>query len=749
MQRLSRIRHPARKWSARVGWSFLALLVASASARWIPIQGGGAAGHPESGQLASFLKDFATSWCSRQDLAPFFDPLRCEAEIERELRELDPYGPSPVLDLQEALTRYLSPEVSGRRTHAVIIAASPDTGPDGAVAFLAIEGKDGEGNMLRLSLTRDSSSWAIWDLEELGAGIGLVDVETAARLASLGDPTRLREFRLWLRQLHRLVADDHLHEDELPRVLSYRSRHSLLPRRVAAFLRIGDAAIALDRGEAEHAVEHLELAERVCGGHPLQARLLAEASLASGKHARALEAVEAWQSFVGVGAESEHLRGRVLEAGGDRAGALAVYRTGLELPGAQLECLTSFARLLPEDGLEVIERLLRAREDPYRAYLAVEREFARAGAWSSVARVTRVLLDIDRSVVVRLLGYARWLAGDYDSAVSPDLARALRRHLSPGSSEEVFTLLHSSLAELRAEVARDRWHALYLDAAMRGRQLVKAYEALPDRDETFHLLTRVFVARPYASGLAHDPAFGDLLDRRQLDDPEGTLLLLCRAYQLMIDGEGAAAERLFARVSAAGVPEHAEGFTWWRVGILYELGRGLEALETLEPREEVIDILLDIAMWHPDASLLRRLAEVRLRDHPDDPAPGLWLAHADFVDGRYEECLRRLAEGEESVEAWWEYEWFYVEDRFRSLLRLGRLDEALAVAIAGDENDLAGPWLIVARGVRGEHEEATKLLEEFLRYDAATIWEDPDFGSIFAEAPEYAALRAAYPREGG
>ena len=744
MQRLSWIRHLARKWSACVRWSFLPLLVASVPVQQMPVQEGGVTEHPASGPLASFLKDFSASWCSREDLAPFFDQVRCEAEIGRELRELDPPSPSPVLDLQEALTRYLSPEVSGRRAHVAILGTSPDAESDDAVAFLGIEGENGQRNLLRLSLTRESSSWAIWDLEELRAGIGLVDLETAARLDHLRDPMRLWEFRLWLRQLHRLVADDDLYA--LPRVLAYRCRHPLLPKRVAAFLRVCDAAIALDQGRARHAVECLELAERFRGGHPLQAQLLAEALLARGNHARALEAVKAWQSFVGVGPESEHLRGRVLERAGDRAGALAVHRAGLERRGGHLGCLASFVRLLPADGLEVIERNLRAREDPYWAYLVVEHELAQAEAWSSVARVTRVLLDIDRSNVVRVLEYAKWLDGHYDSVVSYDVYRALGSFSPPGPGEEVFALLHCCLAELQAEVEKNRWHGLYLGAALRARHLVTAYEALPDRDETFARLTRTFVASPHGSGLAHDPALGDLLERRQSDSPEDTVLLLLRAYQLMINGEFAAAERLFARVSEAGVPEHAKRFTGYRVETLYQLGRGFEALEALEPREEVIEVLLDIAMWRPDAPLLRRLAEVQLRDLSDDPAPGLWLAHADFVDGRYEECLRRLAEGEASGDAWWDDEWLYMEDRCRSLLRLGRLDEALAVAISLDEDDFAGPCLIVARGVRGEHEEAVKLLEEYLWHGSETIWEDPDLGPIFAEAPQYAALRAEYPR---
>ena len=169
---------------------------------------------------------------------------------------------------------------------------------------------------------------------------------------------------------------------------------------------------------------------------------------------------------------------------------------------------------------------------------------------------------------------------------------------------------------------------------------------------------------------------------------------------------------------------------------MYKAGRGLEAYESIAPTAATLRQLVHLAWRDKDADVLAGLAEAHGRACPADAGLPILRARAAFLRHRYADVVRLLRGGDwkamlDAAPAAWE-----VEDlMIRSLLRLGRFDDALSCAESSTRRD-GDPWFeAVVHAATGNVERAIRSMQACAARgnSPGELYADPDAGANLKE----------------
>ena len=125
----------------------------------------------------------------------------------------------------------------------------------------------------------------------------------------------------------------------------------------------------------------------------------------------------------------------------------------------------------------------------------------------------------------------------------------------------------------------------------------------------------------------------------------------------------------------------------------------------------------------------------------------MWRAEGLALQGKHEAVIESLASKRARLTVDADYaEWF--ESRWvRSLTKLKRYDEAMAVARASTARDGDPYFELIVASAKGDVEACVKLMRTLAEqgYDAASFWDDDEIGAAL-DAPAFARVRKEFPK---
>ncbi|WP_165246981.1 tetratricopeptide repeat protein [Paludisphaera soli] len=427
------------------------------------------------------------------------------------------------------------------------------------------------------------------------------------------------------------------------------------------------------------------------------------------------------------------------------------------------------ARAQPIEQMEVVRRV--ARECPPEKRPTLLRRVADLDGGEGLA--TELLLAVIESDP----GHADPLLEAYRERfpISPMLnAWTIEARLGQGRFDEAVRLHREALADLGgAEAARrglvDRFARQMAEA---GRP-VEAYVAADARDaeDTF---------RAIAERLEQSCNLGDaeaavplraLVAAREARSGPSAWTKFYAGLVAEVSGDDESAQRLYAEASRAArsdadpsvgtAPAPAPGlgsdrFQRRRLGCLVRLGRWEQAYEECTPVEDAFDLIGLNLQLKGRIDDLARLVERHRPKFPESPTVVYWDAMTHWERGEYAEAVALFDAHLRSPNPIRRYDSEATAKKFRSLIRLDRLDEARAM-LDGPRSrrwSLSPIWRMIVAAKAGDEAALGPMLEAYAagRSDgAADAFADPDLGPLLrasgrtAPAPAGADAKAPPP----
>lgn len=419
-----------------------------------------------------------------------------------------------------------------------------------------------------------------------------------------------------------------------------------------------------------------------------------------------------------------------------------------------------------------------AAEELYRAWeAAVEEEDKDSYFWrylDLMSRLERVLEGYQAVAAARADEAFSYLTNGYEqgesSYLDPEVLRALLDAHRPSGGDDLWWHFHAGdLAaadgdresaaahyrrghEIAAETASEEdgdytWaftERLAKTLLVDGEDWWSFYLEGDDRDSRFETLAAVLRGRDRWEDL------GRLIERHRALSPDDAM---SDYYDGVIEVERERFD-MAERVLQAGrkrLAAKSEG-NWqeWQfrqllVEVRIKSGRELSAYDDIAPRPETFVQLARHFSEQGDEATVLELSERMRQDEPEAPAGWNWSAQIPFQRQDYARVVELLSgrpwQDSESTDhyQWSECRRYY----FRSLLRLGRIDDAVQFAAEeaskGDRTNL-----VVAHTLAGDKERVAALLPAVEPYRYSSLFTDEDAGPILY-GDDYRDVRESTP----
>lgn len=569
-------------------------------------------------------------------------------------------------------------------------------------------------------LAPGEDGWRIYDTEGLDLGLRVSQLVTAVL-------ARLEDSPPWIRQVPRLeLALAGLQRGEDPEQIEaslVELEQAGFPPELESLVHTLRAAVRVKLDDAEGALAATLRARALRPELPIHDHQLAKAYAELGRWQEALDAARRYQAQLGAEGPVARVEVSALAALGQRELALETCRRLFEeLPG-DAELLVPLAGLLPAAELGELRARFRELPDP-------------AGQFEDLA-VELLEEDLQAALLALVLELRELAPGDPNADYYQAEVHALR-----GEHRSAADLLLGSLGRAPAE-ERDWYVTRYLDACLELGRAAEGYANAPDKAYAFDYLCGALVED------WDDEGVRELIELHAREHPGDPWLPYYRGrLAWRADDLEAAAARFGEGLAASADDEHRSVYRWVLVEVLYEAGRGLQALAEVGPRAETWEHLVGCTLEDGDPELLAALLEARRTDAPQDPrlAPleGVLLYLRDDEEG----AAQRLSAAREHFDP--EHEWITHLERCLILaaLHTGRFELAESEARRSTERDGDPYFEAIVLGAQGKVEPAVAAIERCLEtglYDLEVFYEDADLGPRLAEDPGFAAFRAEYP----
>jgi tetratricopeptide (TPR) repeat protein len=568
-------------------------------------------------------------------------------------------------------------------------------------------------------LRKEKNIWRAFDIEDLDVPARMTAEIGAAR------PTPVLSDRLWVSSLDGLFdAIPDLREERFRDV-----RRHLEPLESAGFppvfetvrlVLLARAAIGLREFEAAGAL--VDRASAIDTSTPVLHALRATIRQAQGRSSEALREADAFIARVGDDAMMQNVRGRALLASRRFEEAAEAFRRGLENAPSSIALVTGLGLSLAGDDTLEIGPVFRSLPEPALAFEPLAMAWLDGRKFEAIEVMAKVMDDmaVERPLVAFYRAQVFGRRGELENAIA-----VLREALDQNPGEQ-----------------RDLLKQTLRDALVLAGKPLEAYDNADDPAVAFRAIanTLVLQANPYA--------LRDLIDQHAKAYPHDTWIDYYRGeMHLLVNCPDLAIPAFERGLTLAGLDEElAELFESAIARAMYREGLMMEAYERLGSTRRAARTLVRLCINDMNSKRLRTIVEAHHALHPNDRAVHLWYAQEAWFDQDYERVLEHLAsvvtltaDDGQSIET-------YDELLVRSLVRLGRYDEAMDAAeqATGREGD---PYLeAVVHATAGRVGETVEIIERCveLGHRPKSFYDDDDLGPIIT-GRAFAMLHRLYP----
>jgi len=289
------------------------------------------------------------------------------------------------------------------------------------------------------------------------------------------------------------------------------------------------------------------------------------------------------------------------------------------------------------------------------------------------------------------------------------------------------------------EQSRYTFAAAHCEATVAAGQALEAYRAAPDASSVFQTLAAELLVHRKADELER------LVEEHALRAPEDSRAHYYRGYVQMLRDQPKQAAAEFAKAmetaSDDGIRYLARNA---RIEALFTAEQSTAAYESIEPRRETFAQLWWLGTTAKNATELEALLILHRQRDPDDPQLGgaeldlAWLRQ-DYAAVAEQARRCELMPADRRPYSWQDY-------LLRALVRLGRSEEAMAVARAATAQGRDPYYEAVVHAAAGRADDARGAIERSLKRGHMTeeYYLDEDLGPHLRGA-DYAEFRRHHP----
>ncbi|MEZ6066213.1 MAG: hypothetical protein R3B90_11010 [Planctomycetaceae bacterium] len=592
---------------------------------------------------------------------------------------------------------------------------------DEAMLFVRMWQGDDVSVKFRFWCVQRTGAWKVYDFEDLSSSMRFSDLGGAGFVIGYRTPERLPALRsAMLRMTEATMAI--LQEDYGTAAQALDAMDTThLPDPLKAMWHMQHSLVAMSNADWQQSLDDLAAAERL---HPdmLITRYLR--SITFNNLERYEEAATEARAFIdklGGDPQASVELVAALQSLDRNDEALAAARAGLDDDPTSVDLLHQLAWLIPDEGGEEFARRFMglAHPDEHFDMLCGQLE------------ERPLLLD----AVVR--GYAEKFPDDIDvgywSAVvdlaqeRPELALEKLRPLLPKIAADDPDLWAFRNLYHRAAVAADSWK--------------EVFEAATDKREAFAELTAQMADEQHRAA------------KRQLVElyaPHGEV----DPWLYAVRGELAAANedwetaiseyrRGYELEQQAGTSNDESLTHYELLRVMAQAGREIEALREIAPT----DLTFGTLMYQVTPDRRQKLLDEFLSQHAATPASSYWQAEAQYAAGDYAAALATIDDAAQVFADDSYYAASGLRTKFRTLLKLDRIDEAKQVTDQlQDEYD----WLVLLAtidAVEGDVEATSQHLQaavDSFYFTPEEFYDVEILGELLLTEP-FAALREKFP----
>lgn len=550
------------------------------------------------------------------ELAPLFDELgaafraedgdRAAAtfDVDRLFAELESHGPLP-RELLQNKRRFLAGAkiglARGFEQQAPLIAWDTyeirhikKLSDTDVVVIAKHKATNGYVVKMRWWASRESGPWKFYDMEDLDVNLRATsEMHVVVNTMNPQDPDRIREVQRATHLAREAGVALTAGQVDLAEQKIQQLRLLRLPRLFKMIERLFSGSIHLARGEPEKALECFDQAEAFNPDMPGLHFLRGSAYNQLGQWDRALDRLGAYRDLLGEDdlvclQMGESLRG--LERFGEAA---RQYRTSLDHqpnnPDALLGLLLS---LTANDNHDDVEKRFAGLQDRGVVFDYLIGELLASDHYHSVEHLARAMRKLDPNHP----GSCYYLA----------LARARARDGKQATDYFRQWLTRETNARERERLLPD-----LLGAMADGGLAVEAYQSAPDPGQAFNLIAPDLLRRFSVFPLAQ------LVQLHEKKSPGDPSLPFYRGAILASKGEYDLAQKEFETGTKNPSREvDLELFRQSRVSVLYHLGRSIQALEGIAPRQETFAHLAFLALEDENYRELQTLLDAQAKADP-------------------------------------------------------------------------------------------------------------------------------------
>jgi tetratricopeptide (TPR) repeat protein len=616
---------------------------------------------------------------------------------------------------------------------------------DGTEALVYAVHRDERGPRLRMRwwLTHRPDGWRAYDFEDLDGGFRFSDALAslpAETVMEITTPSKrvLAVCSTWF--VGRAIA---LQEPEVRAARSVAPDLGHLSDGMQARAHLLQAATELEGGRPENALRHLDQADEQEPGLPAVHYLRACTANRVGEPHEALRHASRYLDLIGNDADGHRQIALALVALHRTEEALEACREGLQECPGHPGLMNQFRRTLPAGRKAEFAELFATTPD-------------QRGRLEPLVRTALDEGDLAGAEAL-LEGYRPQAAGDPQLPLLAALLRMRQRRFAEASG-----LMHEGLVAEPDAGRRGRFTVEFLTAMQGAGRLMDGYHAVPDAAVAFRFLVGQLVDDgPDDPGSLEELLVYEslrlLVTAHRARAPDDPWLPFYAGRLAEHDGDLAEAERQYALGMALDLDEATrERYRAARVDALYRAGRGLEAYRLVGPPRATFRQLIPFFVDDPDPVPLTKLAEAHVRADPTDPDRSTWQAEICWRRGDYEGVASLLKRGDWRAQnsaaetpGYFEKRNQLRRDRLvRSLLRLGRLDEAeeeIEPKSYGELWALGEALVAAAQGdAKGVFTSVESIIKDAGPDALVRLYSDADLGPLL-DGPAGRLVREKYP----
>ena len=572
---------------------------------------------------------------------------------------------------------------------------------------------------MRWWVIRNGSRWQFFDFEDLSISMKFSNLAALGMVVALENPAMLRALQREMLILTQAVQSAINGDFETAKEAISGMDSSILPKSLRAVIHMMNASIAIAEYDPETALAECDLAESLHSDFPVLLYQRAAAHNQLGQYEPARQQAQMFLKKLGGDADATQELAIALQGLDRDDKALKVIREGLDDDPSSAGLLVMLGNALTNDDLHELGDRFEKLPNPSEQFEWICEEF-----WDNADA-----LEI-------LLAAYRPLAQD-----DPDVAYYQAQvHLLRDEPAEAAALLKPVLPKVMESEEYEYYQELYQEALLADGRWRELYSGANDKSEVFALIADHFFYRE---------DFGPLKQLIELygeQNPNDSQLHIYIGQLATREEDWPRAIEAYRKAMQL---EPEEGWHYRVVEAMFEGGRALEALKTVEPTEEVFAQLMSLAEQQETlpVDLMESLIQEYLDREPEGVAGLFWQAKLAYSQNHYSRAVNLLQQHTAAIKSEEDFAWQFGPLLVNSLVHLKKYDDAESEAFrVYQEHEDPFPAAVVA-AAQGDVEKTEHWLKKYVDeyyYSPNVFYEDEILGPAL-RSDAFETLRQEYP----